>query len=114
MSGGPGIFTSADSLEPHCPRRRHLLRMGRRATHGQDGNGCPRELSLVGALVKRTRLERDDAPIEERRTDSSGRASFSLTRNRNRLLNVVWIQPVTGPSEVDFDTIFSSLTFGFP
>jgi uncharacterized GH25 family protein len=69
---------------------------------------------LAGALVKLTQLEHDDAPVDERRTDSSGRASFSLTRSGTWLLNVVWTQPVTGPSEVDFDTTFSSLTFGFP
>jgi uncharacterized GH25 family protein len=69
---------------------------------------------LAGALVKLTALEHDASPVEERRTDSSGRASFSLTRRGNWLLNVVWSEPVTTPSDVDFDTIFSSLTFGFP
>lgn len=69
---------------------------------------------LAGALVKLTRLEHDDAPAEERRTDSSGRASFSLTPSGTWLLNVVWTKPVAAPSEVDFDTTFSSLTFGFP
>lgn len=69
---------------------------------------------LVGALVKLTQLEHDHAPVEERQTDSSGRASFSLTRSGTWLLNVVWTRPVTMPSNVDFDTIFSSLSFGFP
>jgi uncharacterized GH25 family protein len=69
---------------------------------------------LAGALVKLTQLEHDDAPVEQRRTDSSGRASFSLTRSGTWLLNVVWTRPSTAPSEVDFDTTFSSLTFGFP
>lgn len=69
---------------------------------------------LPGALVKLTRLEQDDAPVEERRTDSSGRASFSPTRAGRWLLNVVWSRPVPPPSDVDFDTTFSSLTFGFP
>lgn len=69
---------------------------------------------LAGALVKLTRLEHDDAPVEERRTDPSGRASFSLTASGSWLLNVVWTKPVAGPSDVDFDTTFSSLTFGFP
>lgn len=69
---------------------------------------------LAGALVKLTRLEHDDAPVEERRTDSSGRANFSLTQSGTWLLNVVWTKPVTAPSDVDFDTTFSSLTFGFP
>jgi uncharacterized GH25 family protein len=69
---------------------------------------------LAGALVKLTRLEHDDAPVEERRTDPTGRASFPMAPGGTWLLNVVWTQPVTAPSEVDFDTVFSSLTFGFP
>ncbi|WP_161965799.1 DUF4198 domain-containing protein [Steroidobacter cummioxidans] len=69
---------------------------------------------LAGALVKLTRLEHDDAPVEERRTDQAGRASFSVLPSGTWLLNVVWTRPVTAPSDVDFDTTFSSLTFGFP
>ncbi|WP_129645593.1 DUF4198 domain-containing protein [Peristeroidobacter agariperforans] len=69
---------------------------------------------LAGALVKLTRLEHDEVPVEARRTDPSGRASFRLTPTGAWLLNVVWTKPVTGPSDVDFDTTFSSLTFGFP
>ncbi len=68
---------------------------------------------LAGALVKLTQLEHDDAPVEERLTDASGRASFKLTPSGTWLLNVVWTRPVPGPAEVDFDTTFSSLTFGF-
>lgn len=69
---------------------------------------------LAGALVKLTQLEHDDAPVEERRTDSSGRASFPPTQRGTWLLNVVWTQPAAAPADVDFDTTFSSLTFGFP
>ncbi|WP_157995299.1 DUF4198 domain-containing protein [Peristeroidobacter soli] len=69
---------------------------------------------LAGALVKLTQLEHDDAPVEARRTDASGRASFPLTPYGTWLLNVVWSKPVPAPAEVDFDTTFSSLTFGFP
>lgn len=69
---------------------------------------------LAGALVKLTRLERDDAPVAERRTDPQGRASFSVAPSGTWLLNVVWTRPMTAASDVDFDTIFSSLTFGFP
>lgn len=69
---------------------------------------------LAGALVKLTQLEHDEAPVEERRTDRSGRARFSLTPHGTWLLNVVWTRPVPAPAEVDFDTTFSSLTFGFP
>jgi uncharacterized GH25 family protein len=69
---------------------------------------------LPGALVKLTQLEHDDAPVEARRTDSTGRASFPLTQRGTWLLNVVWTERATAPAEVDFDTTFSSLTFGFP
>lgn len=69
---------------------------------------------LAGALVKLTQLEHDDTPVEERRTDEAGRASFPLTPRGAWLLNVVWSRPVAAPAEVDFDTTFSSLTFGFP
>jgi uncharacterized GH25 family protein len=69
---------------------------------------------LAGALVKLTQLEHDDAPVEERRTDSAGRASFPLTPSGTWLLNVVWTKPATASADVDFDTTFSSLTFGFP
>ncbi|MFC4313272.1 DUF4198 domain-containing protein [Steroidobacter flavus] len=69
---------------------------------------------LAGALVKLTQLEHDDAPVEQRRTDAAGRASFALTPRGTWLLNVVWSKPVEAPAEVDFDTTFSSLTFGFP
>jgi uncharacterized GH25 family protein len=69
---------------------------------------------LPGALVKLTRLEHDETPVEVRRTDFAGRASFPLVPSGTWLLNVVWTKPVSGPSDVDFDTTFSSLTFGFP
>jgi uncharacterized GH25 family protein len=69
---------------------------------------------LAGALVKLTQLEHDDAPVAERKTDPSGRVSFPLTRSGAWLLNVVWTKPAAVPAEVDFDTTFSSLTFGFP
>ena len=69
---------------------------------------------LPGALVKLTRLEHDDAPVEDRRTDQTGRANFPLAPRGTWLLNVVWTKPVATPAEVDFDTTFSSLTFGFP
>jgi uncharacterized GH25 family protein len=69
---------------------------------------------LPGALVKLTRLEHDEAPVEVRRTDPHGRATFPVVPSGTWLLNVVWTEPVSGPSDVDFDTTFSSLTFGFP
>lgn len=69
---------------------------------------------LAGALVKLTQLEHDGAPHAVQRTDPAGRASFQLPRRGNWLLNVVWTKPATSLSEVDFETTFSSLSFGFP
>jgi uncharacterized GH25 family protein len=69
---------------------------------------------LAGALVKLTHLEEDALPVEEHRTDASGRASFQLPESGTWLLNVIWTKPLPASAEVDFDTIFSSLSFGFP
>ncbi|MDY6947100.1 MAG: DUF4198 domain-containing protein [Pseudomonadota bacterium] len=69
---------------------------------------------LAGALVKLTQLERDGAAHEVQQTDSSGRASFGLPQTGTWLLNVVWTKPAAATSEVDFETTFSSLSFGLP
>jgi uncharacterized GH25 family protein len=69
---------------------------------------------LAGALIKLTQLEHDGAAYDVQRTDSSGRASFRLPRTGTWLLNVVWTKPAAVASEVDFETTFSSLSFGFP
>lgn len=69
---------------------------------------------LTGALVKLTQLEHDETPRQSRRTDESGRASFRWPESGTWLLNVVWTKPVSPPAEVDFETTFSSLSFGFP
>jgi uncharacterized GH25 family protein len=69
---------------------------------------------LAGALVKLTHLEADTAPLEMHLTDSVGRASFSLPHEGTWLLNVIWTKPLPSFRETDFETIFSSLSFGFP
>ena len=40
--------------------------------------------------------------------------SFRPRRDGEWLLNVVWTRPLTGDRGADFDTVFSSLTFGYP
>ena len=67
---------------------------------------------LSGALVKLTNLNADARPVEEHRTDAAGRARFTIPAKGKWLLNVVWTRPITGNPKADFDTIFSSLTFG--
>jgi uncharacterized GH25 family protein len=67
---------------------------------------------LANATVKLTNLDQDSKPLAVAITDSSGRASFSIPATGKYLLNVIWSEPVTGNPQFDFDTTFSSLTFG--
>ena len=69
---------------------------------------------LPGALIKLTELEHDEAPFETHRTDSAGHATFALPREGTWLLNVIWTKPLPKTAETDFETVFSSLSFGFP
>lgn len=69
---------------------------------------------LVGALVKLTQLEHDAVPLAQQRTDRFGRASFPMPQSGTWLLNVIWAKPLPPSEEVDFETTFSSLSFGFP
>jgi len=67
---------------------------------------------LANALVKLTDLSDDAQPAETHRTDDTGRAAFSVPAKGDWLLNVVWTKPLKG-EPVDFETVFSSLSFGF-
>lgn len=69
---------------------------------------------LSGALVKLTNLDADERPVAMKRTDGAGRARFDVPRTGNWLLNVVWTEPIAGNARADYDTTFSSLTFGYP
>jgi len=68
---------------------------------------------LAGALVKLTNLEHDAAPFETQLTDREGRASFIMPKDGTWLLNVIWTRPIDS-GVADFETVFSSLSFGFP
>jgi uncharacterized GH25 family protein len=68
---------------------------------------------LPNATVKLTSLEADERPVAVAVTDKSGRASFRVPARGSWLVNVVWAEPVKGDPKVDFDTTFSSLTFGY-
>ncbi|MBA3667388.1 MAG: DUF4198 domain-containing protein [Sphingomonas sp.] len=69
---------------------------------------------LANATVKLTNLADDAKPVAIAITDRAGRARFRIPVSGNWLLNSVWSEPVAGVPQVDFDTTFSSLTFGFP
>ena len=69
---------------------------------------------LAGALVKLTDLGNDAEPVEMHVTDMQGRADFALPQAGEWLLNVVWTKPRPAGENTDFETVFSSLAFGFP
>ena len=69
---------------------------------------------LAGALVKLTDLDHDAAPLAAVRTDTRGRARFDLPGPGRWLLNVVWTKHLPPTAEADFETTFSSLSFGLP
>ncbi|MYM28733.1 DUF4198 domain-containing protein [Duganella sp. CY15W] len=68
---------------------------------------------LGGALVKLTSLDADAEPFEVRVTDSKGRAAFSMPQSGRWMLGVVWTQAWPPGSDIDYETVFSSLSFGF-
>jgi uncharacterized GH25 family protein len=69
---------------------------------------------LAGALVKLTNLNDDASPLEVRLTDREGRATFTMPSSGAWLLNVIWTKALGRSDDTDFETVFSSLSFGFP
>lgn len=68
---------------------------------------------LAGALVKLTDLNNDASPFEVHLSDRYGRATFSMPHSGAWLLNVIWTKALPPSAETDFETVFSSLSFGF-
>jgi len=69
---------------------------------------------LAGALVKLNDLDRDAQPIEMHRSDAAGRTAFTIPGKGSWQLNVIWTRSLPRTSPTDFDTSFSSLSFGVP
>jgi len=67
---------------------------------------------LAGALVKLTNLEFDGKPLATMRTDARGQASMRVPPVGSWLVNVIWTKPIHS-ADADFETTFSSLTFGY-
>lgn len=68
---------------------------------------------LPGALVKLRDLHDDEKPVAMALTDRRGHAAFRIPATGQWLVNVVWSKPLKGDVRADFDTVFSSLTFGY-
>jgi hypothetical protein len=108
---------TADTVgrEFYSRRAKALIRVG-----ANTGRADPRAtkavgltLVLPGATVKLTNLNSDEKPVAIVKTNSSGRATFRIPESGVWLLNVVWTKPIKGRPSADYDTIFSSLTFGY-
>jgi uncharacterized GH25 family protein len=68
--------------------------------------------ALPGAHVKLYNLEQDLAPVDSKRTDHTGSATFAMPSSGSWLISVAWTQRVENSPDADFETIFASLTFG--
>jgi uncharacterized GH25 family protein len=69
---------------------------------------------LAGALVKLMDLAEDLTGANESVTDDAGMASFSMPTRGSWLVSVVWTRRLDDAADADYETTFSSLTFGFP
>ena len=68
---------------------------------------------LANATVKLTNLAADERPVAVLVTDRNGRARFTVPATGTWQMNVIWSEPIRNDPKVDFDTTFSSLTFGY-
>jgi uncharacterized GH25 family protein len=68
---------------------------------------------LSGALVTLGDLDRPKNPLLKVRSGPDGKASFTMPKSGRWMMNVVWSVP-SAISSADYQTSFSSLTFGVP
>ncbi|HEY7640758.1 MAG TPA: DUF4198 domain-containing protein [Steroidobacteraceae bacterium] len=69
---------------------------------------------LRGALIKLLSLDGQLAVADEQRTNAAGVATFAMPQGGNWLVSVVWTRPLKSADDADYETTFSSLTFGVP
>lgn len=67
---------------------------------------------LPGATVKLNNLDSDAEPVAQRLTDARGQVAFAVPLRGQWQLNVIWTAPINNPN-AEFETVFSSLSFGF-
>ncbi len=68
---------------------------------------------LPGATVMMNNLDFDDRPTQIVLSDANGRATLNFPHLGLWQANVVWTRPIQGDAKADFETTFSSLTFGY-
>ncbi len=68
---------------------------------------------VAGATVMMNNLQFDDRPTQIIKSDAQGNATLTIPRIGEWQANVVWTKPITGDPKADYETMFSSLTFGY-
>jgi hypothetical protein len=114
--GQPGARSDAQvttpvglTLEIVPEKNPYALKMGEQLPVRVLYQGRP----LAGATVMLTNLQFDGQPLQTKISDPSGHASFIVPHVGGWLVNVLWTRPIQNNPDADFDTTFSSLTFGF-
>ncbi|MDO6426701.1 DUF4198 domain-containing protein [Thalassotalea sp. 1_MG-2023] len=68
---------------------------------------------LSNALVDIARLDNTSSEKQAMRTNAKGEATFKIEAQGNWIVNVIWSVPNTERGTAEFETYFSSLTFGY-
>ena len=68
---------------------------------------------LAGARVTVHRVDADIEKLQTVVSDAEGRAGFTVAPVGAWKANVVWTQPIIGHERAQFETIFTSLSFGY-
>ncbi|MFP1133292.1 DUF4198 domain-containing protein [Asticcacaulis sp. W401b] len=68
---------------------------------------------LPGATVMLNNLAFDGKPLARIVSDQDGRVVFEVPKTGTWQINVVWTKPLEADPKHDFETVFSSLTFGY-
>jgi len=68
---------------------------------------------LQNALIDFAPLNGESVEQQAMRTNDRGEASFALEEKGSWIVNVVWAVPLANNEKADFETYFSSLTFGY-
>lgn len=66
-----------------------------------------------GVTVAIINLDDDSGIAQKFVTDQDGKAVFTRPKEGNWMIHAVWSAPLPDSQEADFDTTFSSLSFGF-
>ena len=69
---------------------------------------------LEGATISIESLDVGLLSKIKRKTNAEGVAAFVFPHRGAWKFNVVWTRPIKGDARADFETVFSSLTFGYP